>query len=64
MASAEMQALLTSISATVTAGPSEAGVYDLALLNKDTTVDAALAQLRASTGVTFAEPRAVSGQGP
>lgn len=63
MMSADMQALLTSISATVTAGPSEAGVYDLALRNKGVTMDAALAQLRANAGVTFAEPNSEAGPG-
>lgn len=63
MMSADMQALLTSISATVTAGPSEAGVYDLALRNQGVTMDAAIAQLRANAGVTFAEPHLEAGQG-
>ncbi len=53
----EVQALLASIPATVAAGPSEAGVYTLALENKQEDVGAVLARLRATQGVLFAEPQ-------
>jgi len=49
----EMDALLDSISASVAAGPSQAGVYTLALPRQ--SLDAALARLRSNSKVTFAE---------
>ncbi len=56
LAAGEMQALLKSISATVISGPSEAGVYTLALTGSRAAMDPALATLRAHAGVLFAEP--------
>jgi anti-sigma factor RsiW len=54
----ELKTVLTSIGAIVVAGPSEAGVYTLALGNPRESIDASLARLRATRGVLFAEPQA------
>lgn len=53
----ELQALLKSISATVVAGPSDAGVYTLALSDEHAQVRPALETLRANGSVMFAEPQ-------
>lgn len=57
----ETRSLLRSIDAQIVAGPSEAGVYTLAL-SRAQRVDAALAQLRADPRVVFAEAVAESAQ--
>lgn len=54
---AEMRALLQSIDAQVSAGPTSGGVFDLALAEVDErAVSAALEDLRADERVLFAEP--------
>lgn len=55
----EARSLLRSIDAQIVAGPSEAGVYTLALA-RDERIDAALARLRADPHVVFAEAIAES----
>lgn len=65
MSVSEMQRLLESIPAKLVRGPSEAGVYTLALENERSTVDEALTKLREHKDVMFAEPAAAAlGQSP
>ena len=53
----DVNALLRAVDAQVVAGPSEAGVYTIALKDRRATpdIDAALARLRADPRVLFAE---------
>jgi len=60
----ELKAALSSIGASVVAGPSESGVYTLALGNPRESMDASLARLRATAGVLFAEPQALASSNP
>jgi hypothetical protein len=53
---ADLQGLLSSSKLSVVGGPSEAGVYTLALEDANASVDNALAHLRGSASVRFAEP--------
>lgn len=53
----ELKSLLSSVRATVVAGPSDAGVYTLALADRHASVDESLGHLRAHAGVLFAEPQ-------
>lgn len=53
---AELQGLLSSSKLSVVAGPTEAGVYTLTLEDAHASVDNALAHLRGSASVRFAEP--------
>jgi len=53
---AELQSLLSTSKLSVVGGPTEAGVYTLALEDTSGTVDGALARLRANASVRFAEP--------
>jgi hypothetical protein len=53
----EMQDLLKSIPATVVAGPTDAGVYTLAIAKERTEIGPVLSELRANSSVLFAEPR-------
>lgn len=57
---AELQSLLSSSKLRIVGGPTEAGVYTLTLQNEDASVDNALARLRGSELVRFAEPIARS----
>ena len=52
----EFQGLLSTSKLSVVGGPSEAGVYTLALEGAGTSVENALARLRGSASVRFAEP--------
>lgn len=58
----DMQALLKSIPASVVAGPTDAGVYTIAMPEQRTEVGPVLSQLRANSGVLFAEPQAQAGR--
>jgi hypothetical protein len=61
-----MNRVLRSIDAQIIAGPSEAGVYTLGLATSGadkSTVEKAIAQLRADDRVMFAEP-AVASEAP
>ena len=53
---ADLQSLLLSSKLSVVGGPTEAGVYTLALEDTSASVDSALAHLRGSASVRFAEP--------
>lgn len=53
---AQLQSLLSASKLSVVGGPTEAGVYTLALERADVSVDSALANLRGSASVRFAEP--------
>jgi putative zinc finger protein len=53
---AEFQGLLSSSKLSVVGGPTEAGVYTLALEDTSASVDNALAHLRGNASVRFAEP--------
>ena len=53
---AELQTLLLSSKLSVVGGPTEAGVYTLALEDTSASVDNALAHLRGNASVRFAEP--------
>ena len=53
---AELQSLLTHSKLSVVGGPTEAGVYTLALEDTKASVDSALAHLRGNASVRFAEP--------
>lgn len=53
---AELQSLLSGSKLSVVGGPTEAGVYTLALEEANASVDNALARLRGSASVRFAEP--------
>jgi hypothetical protein len=53
---AELQSLLSTSKLSVVGGPTEAGVYTLALEDTSATVDSALTRLRANASVRFAEP--------
>ena len=53
----DLKTLLGSVSASVVAGPSEAGVYTLALRDPQAPAGQSLARLRAHAGVLFAEPQ-------
>jgi len=53
---AELQSLLSTSKLSVVGGPTEAGVYTLALEDTSGTVDGALTRLRANASVRFAEP--------
>ena len=53
---AELQGLLSTSKLSVVGGPTEAGVYTLALEDTSTTVDAALTRLRANASVRFVVP--------
>jgi hypothetical protein len=52
----DLQNLLSTSGLSVVAGPTEAGVYTLALDDANANVDAALTRLRGSASVRFAEP--------
>lgn len=52
----QLQDLLSTSKLSVVDGPTEAGVYTLALDNADASVENALARLRANASVRFAEP--------
>jgi len=52
----ELQSLLLSSKLSVVGGPTEAGVYTLALEDTSASVDNALAHLRGNASVRFAEP--------
>ena len=52
----ELQAQLRTLQLTIVAGPTEAGVYSLAYADGKGDSAAALARLRATPGVLFAEP--------
>lgn len=52
----ELQGLLSTSKLSVVGGPTEAGVYTLALEDTSAGVDSALARLRGNTSVRFAEP--------
>jgi anti-sigma factor RsiW len=52
----ELQALLSTSRLNVVGGPTEAGVYTLALEDLNGSVDAALTSLRDNASVRFAEP--------
>lgn len=52
----QLQSLLSTSRLSVVGGPTEAGVYTLALEDAHGNVDAALTRLRDSTSVRFAEP--------
>lgn len=53
---ADLQSLLSGSKLSVVGGPTEAGVYTLALEGANASVDNALARLRGSAAVRFAEP--------
>jgi Putative zinc-finger len=53
---AEFQGLLSSSKLSVVGGPTEAGVYTLALEDTSASVDNALGHLRGNASVRFAEP--------
>jgi hypothetical protein len=53
---AELQDLLTGSKLSVVGGPTEAGVYTLALEDANASVDGALVRLRGNASVRFAEP--------
>ncbi|MEJ0036084.1 MAG: zf-HC2 domain-containing protein [Gammaproteobacteria bacterium] len=53
---ADLQSLLSTSKLSVVGGPTEAGVYTLALEDANASVDGALAHLRGSASVRFAEP--------
>jgi anti-sigma factor RsiW len=53
---ADLQSLLSSSKLSVVGGPTEAGVYTLALENSAASVDGALTNLRGNASVRFAEP--------
>jgi hypothetical protein len=53
---AGLQGLLSSSKLSVVGGPTEAGVYTLALGDTGASVDTALARLRGDASVRFAEP--------
>jgi len=53
----DLKTMLESVDAVVVNGPSEAGVYTLALASTQARIDAKLAQLRSEPGVLFAEPQ-------
>jgi hypothetical protein len=53
---AELQGLLSTSKLSVVGGPTEAGVYTLALEDTTASVDSALTRLRANASVRFAEP--------
>jgi anti-sigma factor RsiW len=53
---AELQSLLSGSKLSVVGGPTEAGVYTLALEEANASVDNALTRLRGSASVRFAEP--------
>jgi hypothetical protein len=59
----EMQELLKSIPATVVAGPTDAGVYTLAIAGERTEIGPVLNELRAHSSVLFAEPRGSAARG-
>ena len=52
----ELQGLLSTSKLSVVGGPTEAGVYTLALDDTGASVDSALARLRGNASVRFAEP--------
>jgi anti-sigma factor RsiW len=52
----ELQGLLTTSKLSVVGGPTEAGVYTLAIDDAHASVENALARLRANASVRFAEP--------
>jgi anti-sigma factor RsiW len=52
----ELQTLLATSRLSVVGGPTEAGVYTLALDDNSISVDAALTRLRGNSSVRFAEP--------
>lgn len=52
----ELQGLLSASKLSVVGGPSEAGVYTLALDDASSSVESALAHLRGDASVRFAEP--------
>jgi anti-sigma factor RsiW len=57
MTMAEVQSVLSSLPATIAAGPSKSGVYTLALSDRAGSADAALTRLRSNPKILFAEPQ-------
>jgi hypothetical protein len=60
----DIHELIKGIDARVVAGPTDAGVFTLALNDKAASLDAAVAHLRADTHVVFCEPAVVESEHP
>lgn len=60
----DIHELLKSIDARVVAGPTDAGVFTLALNDKGSSLDAAVTRLRGDAHVVFCEPAVVESEHP
>lgn len=60
----DIHELIKSIDARVVAGPTDAGVFTLALNNKRSSLEAAVTRLRGDTHVVFCEPAVVESEHP